>query len=186
MILIERTHCLEGIHRSLFRVFSWYWPFSMSLQFRLITCCWSIGRSSSIAQLSGFWNTETSFALALRSCPHPQPPNNHCWNLENISAAHLCGNAGLAARVNFWQHGKCMQQLDVPYDSNHVSCWNNCTAVYALHASALLPCDSRLNLLRCLIIMSAANTNLQSYSVFYSSGCGGWFLFRRISFLALS
>lgn len=80
MIVIGYTHCLEGICRSLFSFFSWYWPVSLSLHFGLITCCWRVGRSSSIAQLSGFGNMEISFALVLMSpspllaTPPEQPP----------------------------------------------------------------------------------------------------------------
>lgn len=58
VIFIEHIHHWKGICRILF---SRHLPFGISLHCRLITSNWTLGGSSSIAQLSGFQNIEISF-----------------------------------------------------------------------------------------------------------------------------
>ena len=59
------------------------------------------------------------------------------------------------------------------------------TIEYVSHMTTVFPCNLVLNSLR-YPMMSVANANFHSHSLFDNSGCGQFFSFRKISIISLS
>lgn len=86
-------------------------------------------------------------------------------DLEDLSAANVCGNGDLDSYFNFWQHRKFIKQVGIICDWKNISCHqNDFISEYILDINAVLLYKFRLNSLN--TIESETKANFQSPSVF--------------------